>query len=211
MFDTLLPAGVTLSVLGEPLTDPASVAEAGLVSGMATARLRDFATGRRCAHNALRLHGVDAPWVGRQPGGAPMWPAGFVGSITHCDGVYAAAVARAREYRALGIDAEPIRDIPDDLADFLERDDEREQRRDGSDPHIALLRFSAKESVFKAWSPLTGTWLDFADVSVKFAEDGAFVAQVHHPLALTHRLRFMSGRWGIADGTAYTAIAVPQC
>lgn len=38
-------------------------------------------------------------------GGAPAWPDGVVGSMTHCDGYRAAAVANAGEVRGVGIDA----------------------------------------------------------------------------------------------------------
>lgn len=36
-----------------------------------------------------------------------MWPDGVVGSMTHCDGYRAAAVAHAGEVLGVGIDAEP--------------------------------------------------------------------------------------------------------
>ncbi len=38
--------------------------------------------------------------------GAPRWPAGVVGSMTHCAGYRAAVVARADEVTSLGVDAE---------------------------------------------------------------------------------------------------------
>ena len=43
----------------------------------------------------------------------PLWPAGVVGSITHCDGYRAAAVARATDLATVGIDAEPHEPLPD--------------------------------------------------------------------------------------------------
>ena len=44
--------------------------------------------------------------------GAPQWPLGVVGSITHCDGYRAAAVARGRDLRTIGLDAEPDEPLP---------------------------------------------------------------------------------------------------
>ncbi|MFF4689931.1 hypothetical protein [Streptomyces sp. NPDC001307] len=38
---------------------------------------------------------------------APRWPEGIVGSMTHCAGYHAAAVARGRSVAALGVDGEP--------------------------------------------------------------------------------------------------------
>ncbi|WP_158717200.1 4'-phosphopantetheinyl transferase family protein [Streptomyces sp. NRRL F-4474] len=71
------------------------------------ARRREFATVRRCARQSLAALGI--PPMPLLPGerGAPLWPRGTVGSMTHCLGYRAAAAARADEITALGIDAEP--------------------------------------------------------------------------------------------------------
>ncbi|POX38552.1 4'-phosphopantetheinyl transferase, partial [Streptomyces sp. Ru73] len=82
-------------------------------AGIRTARpLRraEFVTGRHCAHRAMERLGAPAAPVPRGVRGAPGWPAGIVGSITHCAGYRAAAVARSGRVRAVGIDAEP--DLP---------------------------------------------------------------------------------------------------
>src|SRR5437667_3257012 len=59
-------------------------------------RRLEFAAGRQCAHEALR---VLAPLDGHSPIGialdrSPVWPPGFVGSIAHTQGFASAAVAR---------------------------------------------------------------------------------------------------------------------
>src|SRR3989440_8524351 len=43
----------------------------------------------------------------KAPSGAPIWPAGVVGSLTHDSRVAVAAVATSRDVGALGIDVEP--------------------------------------------------------------------------------------------------------
>ena len=40
------------------------------------------------------------------------------------------------------------------------------------------LLFSAKESVYKAWFPLTGRWLGFEDADVTITPDGTFTARL---------------------------------
>ncbi|MBX6384282.1 MAG: 4'-phosphopantetheinyl transferase, partial [Microbispora sp.] len=70
-------------------------------------RRREFVTGRHCARLALARIGVPPGPIPRGERGAPVWPAGTVGSITHCSGYRAAAVAPAHLARAIGIDAEP--------------------------------------------------------------------------------------------------------
>jgi len=69
-------------------------------------RRREFTTGRACARAALSQLGIGPTAI---PGGArgqPLWPPGIVGSITHCRGYCACAVARAERVVSLGIDAE---------------------------------------------------------------------------------------------------------
>jgi 4'-phosphopantetheinyl transferase EntD len=69
------------------------------------------------------------------------------------------------------------------------------------------LLFSAKESAYKSWFPLTGTWLDFEQVQIDFRLDrNAFTAH----LAVTDPwLRRLPGRWAWGDGLLVTAVVVP--
>ena len=67
-------------------------AERPIVKKAVEKRRREFSAGRTCARQALRELGcADAPIVHNQ-NGAPLWPPGIVGSITHSN-TYAAAVA----------------------------------------------------------------------------------------------------------------------
>ncbi len=74
------------------------------------ARLRELENGRHYAKRALETLGVAAAELPVGPDRGPQWPDGIVGSITHAAGeggdYAAAAVARASEVAALGIDAE---------------------------------------------------------------------------------------------------------
>src|SRR6185503_18375584 len=72
-------------------------------------RQAQFRAGRYCAMLAIQaLHGGSPMLVGRDANGAPLWPEGVVGSITHTDDVAAAAVASAADVLSLGIDTERI-------------------------------------------------------------------------------------------------------
>jgi 4'-phosphopantetheinyl transferase EntD len=75
------------------------------------------------------------------------------------------------------------------------------------------LLFSAKESVFKAWFPLSGSWLGFRDATVTFApEAGAFAVRlsVVGPEVAGRPLRSLEGRFAVGDGLALTAVVVPR-
>jgi 4'-phosphopantetheinyl transferase EntD len=120
-------------------------------------RRREFATGRYCARRALAALGLplSGPLL-RGPDGAPSWPDGVRGSITHCPGYRAAAVARTADARALGIDAELPRPLSPAATAALTTAAERE----GLPPHPRLpwetVLFSAKEAAYKAWTPMLG-------------------------------------------------------
>ncbi|WP_423832395.1 hypothetical protein [Streptomyces manipurensis] len=80
----------------------------GVDGGPPGARRRaQFATARACARRALAGLGREPVALLPGPGGAPQWPSGVVGSITHCEGYRAAVAAPAGVVAALGIDAEP--------------------------------------------------------------------------------------------------------
>jgi 4'-phosphopantetheinyl transferase EntD len=69
-------------------------------------RRRDFRAGRACARQALTRLGLAPAPLLRRPDRSPAWPSGAVGSISHCPGFCAAAVASAARYGALGLDVE---------------------------------------------------------------------------------------------------------
>jgi 4'-phosphopantetheinyl transferase EntD len=132
-------------------------------------RRRDFTLGRECARQALSRLGLEARPILPAATRAPLWPAEICGSITHCEGYAAAAVARKADIRAIGIDAECRQDLADGILERIAGLDEREWIRK-ADPQIpwGLILFSAKESVFKAWFPLIETWLEFKDLRLEF-------------------------------------------
>lgn len=222
----LLPDDVMVSEL---FTDPPDVVlfpqEAEVVAGAVEARRREFATVRRCARIALARLGVapgpilpareGPPWAHR----APKWPDGVVGSMTHCDGYRAAAVARRSAVASVGVDAEPNAPVPDGVAELVVLPEERGilERLVAAEPAIAWdrLLFSAKESVFKAWYPLTGRWLDFSECVIEPDPDrGTFTGtlKVPGPVVSGKRIDRFEGRWhslaGEGPGHLATAVVV---
>src|SRR5690242_4153856 len=94
VIEQLLPAGVAAAEEFQDRLDAALFpAEAAQIQGAVEARRREFATGRHCARQALAALGVPATPLLSGGHREPLWPAGVVGSITHCTGYRAAAVA----------------------------------------------------------------------------------------------------------------------
>ena len=82
-------------------------------------RRAEFTAGRACARTALARLGLPAAPVLAGRAGEPRWPAGVTGSITHCAGYRACAVARTADLAALGIDAEPNAGLPAGLIESV--------------------------------------------------------------------------------------------
>src|SRR5262245_429638 len=101
----LLPPSVSLAAAAIDGDEPVlHDEELAAVRGAVAKRRREVAFGRDCARRALAQLGAQPVTIPRGEGGAPVWPPGIVGSITHCDEVAAAAVARGETVRGLGID-----------------------------------------------------------------------------------------------------------
>ncbi|AQS66519.1 4'-phosphopantetheinyl transferase [Streptomyces pactum] len=196
--------------------------EEALVARAVAKRRREFAVVRSCARRAMEKLGVPAQAVLTGERGAPRWPAGLIGSMTHCDGYCAAALARATDLASLGIDAEPDGPLPDGVLPSVSLPAERDrllrlaEERPGI--HWDRLLFSAKESVYKAWFPLTERWLDFMEADIEISVNpvdprrGTLRAAllVPGPTVGGRRLTHFDGRWTAGQGLVATAVTVPH-
>lgn len=190
-------------------------AEEAVIRQVVERRRREFTTVRHCARQALADLGY-AP-VSILPGAQrePQWPAGVVGSMTHCDGYRAAALARDCDAAALGIDAEPHLPLPEGLLALIARpvESSRLSELQAQHPHVCWdrLTFSAKESVFKAWFPLTRQWLGFEHATLTF-HPGAqvFDVELHKSgLAVAGRpITRLTGRWIVESSLIITSVVI---
>ena len=219
MIEEILPAAVAAA---EMFTDPPDAMlfpqEAAIVERASDKRRREFTAGRECARIALGKLGIAPVPILIGERGAPQWPPGIVGSITHCDGYRAAAAAHASDVAAIGMDAEPGDSLPRGVLDVISLPAERTRLAAlaGERPAVCWdrLLFSAKESVYKAWFPLTGRWLGFEDADVTISPDGTFTARfltgLTEPTGAQPPPAGFAGRWLAGSGLMLTAIAVPR-
>jgi 4'-phosphopantetheinyl transferase EntD len=152
--------------------DPADLlpSEAQHVVRARAKRLQEFSAGRACARAALAEFGVEGVALPAAGDRQPVWPLGFIGSITHTTGLCAAAVATRSQILALGLDSEIVGAPTPDIWPTLCREEElrwvdtlpREQR-----PAAVTLLFSAKEAFYKCQYPLVAEWLDFHDLRLE--------------------------------------------
>jgi 4'-phosphopantetheinyl transferase EntD len=124
----LLPPAVAAVESAGHLPEPGPVlfpVEEAVMHTAGPRRRAEFAAGRLCARAALARLGVPAAPILPGPAGQPRWPAGVTGSITHCAGYRACAVARTTNVAAIGIDAEPDAALPAGLIDMVATGPER--------------------------------------------------------------------------------------
>lgn len=212
----LLPADVVVAeTVGDDPDATLLPEEESLVAKAVTKRRREVTNARTCARRALAGLGRPAGPIPRGAKGQPLWPDGVVGSITHTTDYYAAAVADATKIRSVGVDAEVHGELPDGVLAHIAFGPEL--TRLGELPKDAgiwweRMLFSAKESVYKTWFPLTGRWLGFEDAEVLIDRDGTFHARILIDGTTTDGgppLTEMSGRWLVRDGLVLTAIGLP--
>lgn len=211
LFRPLLPAWVQVAQSDPAMADVAALPDdekLAVVQAVA-GRQREFAAGRSLARTLAARFGRHGPLL-REPDGRPAWPAGLVGSITHCATLAAVALARTDDCAGIGIDVEHDQPLPPGVAPRLLNEPERRwiAGSDAPDAAQAMLRlFCAKEALYKAIQPLARRALSLQAFTIEASGDGdGFVARLGldaPPFGRNTRLR---GRWTAAGG--YVAAAV---
>lgn len=175
-------------------------AEDSHVARSAPKRRRDFALGRACARQALAALGQGEAVIAKGDSGAPVWPAGIAGSITHTADYAAALVGESSRFVGIGIDAERAGDVTRDLWPRLFSEAEQKMLGLHPDPLLAAtLLFSAKEASYKAWS-LKGA-LAFREIEITLAQDG---------FAAVHASAHLRGRHVAEKGVVLVVAWVPR-
>ncbi|MBF7731266.1 4'-phosphopantetheinyl transferase family protein [Pseudomonas sp. N040] len=149
----------------------AAIAAPASVLRAAAKRQTEFLAGRLCARAALAGHGRQALAEDREEDGAPRWPTGLCGSITHSKGLAAAVVGTRQDWQGLGLDAEAVLDparAQHLVGQILTADEQ--QRLAGLDDSeqawLISLTFCSKESLFKALYPLVRQRFYFQDAEL---------------------------------------------
>ena len=120
MLELILPAGVESEErFGAASGGVLFPEEEKIIAHAVESRRREYAAVRSCARACLGRLGYPRVPILPGLGGAPTWPAGVLGSMTHCAGYAAAAVGPDQRISAIGIDAEPDAPLPDGVFDLV--------------------------------------------------------------------------------------------
>ena len=176
-------------------------------------RQLQYVAGRFCAAAALRALGAESGRVARGHDGLPIWPAGFIGSISHSDDFACAVAAFATDARAVGFDVERIvsEQRAARIAPLVANDDELARTRSaGLDLAAGLtFLFSAKETVFKCLFPQVRRWFGYSAARIVEldARGGSFSARLSESLSNDFPANMMlHGRWAVGQKRIYTGM-----
>ena len=163
---------------GPPL--PPSALPPGLERAVAKRQIESVA-GRLAAREALRRLGRGGDdWLGRGEDRAPIWPAGFLGAISHSGGLAWSVAARAADRRGLGVDVEGL--VSPSAAEAVSKmvlveGEHQRLAAAGLDDRAGLtLAFAAKECLFKCLYPTVRKMFGFEAAELQWidAVGGAF-------------------------------------
>lgn len=178
------------------------------VSPMApdSARRAEFIAGRLAAAESMRRVGVvDGGVLGRTSDGAPAWPDGIIGSISHHSGVACAVVSA--DARGLGVDIAPL--LSDArLVAVTRRCLSEAERSRWPEPREVTVVFAAKESIYKAARPLVGRYIGFDEADIIEQSGGSWTARLGERLASEISLGWVTGSFAWESDLVYSILAL---
>jgi 4'-phosphopantetheinyl transferase EntD len=132
-------------------------------------RRKEFVSGRICARSALETFSVFNQPITMREDRSPVWPEGFVGSISHSNDLCAAVVTQQDQFQSVGLDIEVVNDFNSNYCRHICTENELLRMTSLSEidkQRDTALIFSAKESFYKCQYQITKAWLDFHDVEI---------------------------------------------
>jgi enterobactin synthetase component D len=180
-------------------------------------RQRAYRAGRYCAGRALDQLGLAGAYPGVTDHGAPAWPPGTIGSITHAMSLVSAAAAARRQCAGIGIDIEAIPPLEraHTLASRTATSPEVFGVMDGmkSDYATAVaLLVSAKHSLYKCLHPQVGRSFGYLDASIEDVQPttGRFRARLKVMLSPSWvGGTIVTGQFDVTGDFIHTGIAIP--
>lgn len=174
-------------------------------------RRADFRRGRQAARRALALLGCEAGGLGRRASGAPVFPAGTVGSIAHITDLAVAIAAQSSRFGSVGVDVENLDEAAaHQIAPLLPRDERSALQAVGmSETAATLTGFCLREALFKALSDPLGRWVDHTEVRFVKGPGAVMCPRAVDP-AIAPALAGAEGRVLVTGLHVYAVFLVPS-
>lgn len=168
-----LPAGARWRMMPVAEADPIRLMpiEQAQIAAAVEPRKREYAAVRELARALLSDFGQPPQPIPNLPSRAPLFPPGFVGSLSHGADHALAVMACERDLLSIGCDIEPRDPLPTGVAGHVMRPSERAALRDFP-AWFDRLVFSAKEAAFKAQHRLSGGFPELHEIAITFDGKG---------------------------------------
>ncbi len=216
LFEQELPLGhMTAVSLPEPASAPLGATLASLepeeqafALDQAPRRSVPWIGGRIALKNSLKHLGAPVVPILATPRGAPLLPDGFVGSISHKQSIAICLVARDEGW-TLGVDLEREKSPREGIESMVltaEENSEIDQLPPDMRWREVLLRFSIKESIYKAIDPHVKRFVGFQEVRVQPTREGS--AKIHWHLKKEKDPFEIETYWRRQEGYYITGVRV---
>ncbi|MFM9984618.1 MAG: 4'-phosphopantetheinyl transferase [Flavobacteriales bacterium] len=163
----------------EDFSNKLSLAEKEIILGCNEKRIKEFSTSRWLAKKLLTRLNYKTTNILPNEFGAPIWPKGVAGSISHSNDLCIVAVS-ANSGHSIGIDLQKITTIRPEFTDLVLTPKEKFQNKTESEEEFIIttnMIFSIKESIYKCLGHCKSIDLDFHDVET-YHQCGKFNAKI---------------------------------
>ncbi|MCB0333554.1 MAG: 4'-phosphopantetheinyl transferase superfamily protein [Bdellovibrionales bacterium] len=206
------------SPLAETLSlSPLPEEQAFIQNFKSESRKRNYLVGRHLSRKALAEFdpSLSLYFIGTGPQNEPLWPKGFIGSISHSNSYACSIVSQQNNTLAVGIDIEPLdrilgQDISGRICDNTERAWVKENPN--QETQRLLTVFAAKEAVFKALFPLYQEmfWFDAVSLSWDSAQRRFDAKLLFEPSSFLPEGSVLPIQIMFEQGHVVASIIVPQ-
>lgn len=165
-FDTTLSSA---QLANFRLQHPLSESEHRSIQHAVPKREIEYRMGRSMVKALLQIDQLNTQtFLYKKKNGAPNWPRGFVGSISHSGSNCIVALAKTKQYSGIGIDIE-CGHFNADLESYIVESSELSLCPDSLSYEASLqMIFCCKEAIFKSLEKYLVERIDFKDVLVQF-------------------------------------------
>ncbi len=153
-------------------------------------RQREFTAGRAAARRALSMLGISSCPIPVDERGAPIWPSGVTGSISHSSGYCLCVAAKKENVFSLGADIENINRMTKNIAKGICNTLE-------GYPEISTVIFCAKEAFVKCYYSMYRKIPSLSDIDIRLSENR---------LTATYKNLTFPGVWEIKSNLALAVI-----
>lgn len=133
-------------------------------------RRAEYLASRVCVRYGLCLLGIDNYVLGNDADRAPLWPAGFSGSLSHTHQRISLLLAPVNSGKLLGIDCEQLirPETAKEMQEMIINAEESDILQHSGLPFATALTlaFSVKESLYKAIFPRLREFMDFSSAEI---------------------------------------------